>query len=138
MAKKRKTPVRSSSRQDRGEPSQGEVSWPLQPGDTQWTAEHVRKMRLNPVYGYGIVLEPFDAVAEAVMQCDQTLAGEQQRRGKPFSLDELGRRFQELFADLVQRGICTRGPDAPTVVPKETWLKAHQVMIGRIERGEPV
>ena len=116
----------------------GKRKKPESRSEGKWTAQDVADTLANPIYGYGIVLEPFEAVVDAVMKYDRLLAGEQHRRGEPLSLDELDERFQQLFADLVNNSICTRGPDAPAIVPKETWLKAHQVMIERIERDESI
>ena len=102
-----------------------------------WTAGDVRNLLTNPVYGYGIVLEPMDQVPAAMQQFEQQLAEEEAKRGFGFTLPELDERFQLLFASLVENGSFTRGPDATPTLSKETWLQAQQVAIGRLARGEP-
>jgi len=102
-----------------------------------WTARDVRTLLTNPMYGYGIVLEPADRVPAAVQQFEQQLADEQNARGFGFTLQELDERFQAFFASLVARGTFTRSADVPPIVDKETWLQAQQVAIGRLARGEP-
>ncbi len=102
------------------------------------SANDVRDILNNPVYGYGIVLEPFDVAIAQVAALNRQLADEQRERGREFSLQELDQRFQKLFERLVNEGICKRGPDAPPIVTKEEWLKAQQVAIGRLARGEPM
>jgi hypothetical protein len=108
-----------------------------QPRPREWTAHDVRDLLTNPLYGYGIVLEPADQVSAAVQQFEEQLADEQNKRGFGFTLQELDQRFQSFFTALVDSGAFTRGADAPPVVDKETWLQAQQVAIGRLARGEP-
>ncbi len=121
--KRRRMPKRTSSRAHRASPR-------------EWTARDVRTLLTNPMYGYGIVLEPADRVPAAVQQFEQQLADEQNARGVGFTLQELDERFQSFFALLVRNGSFTRGQDAPPIVDKETWLQAQQVAIGRLARGE--
>ncbi len=102
-----------------------------------WTAEQVRDMLTNPIYGYGIVLEPAGVVTAQVQRLESALAQEQKERGKPFSLEELDQRFQALFRQLVEDGSCRREPDAPPLIKREEWLQAQQVTIERLARGEP-
>ena len=124
MPKKRKPPVRSS-RRVRPRPS------------GEWTASKARDLLTNPMYGYGIVLEPVEQVPVAIQQFEEQLADEQNKRGFGFTPQELDERFQSFFASLVESGSFTRGADVPVSVPKETWLQAQQVAIGRLARGEP-
>ena len=102
-----------------------------------WTASDVRELLTNPLYGYGIVLEPMDQVSAAVQQFEQQLAAEEASRGFGFAIPELDERFQQFFAAIVETGSFTRKPDIAPMVPKETWLQAQQVAIGRLARGEP-
>lgn len=101
-----------------------------------WTTSDVRNLLTNPVHGYGIVLEPVDRVPAAVQQFEQQLATEEASRGFGFTLPELDERFQQFFAAIVETGSFTRKPDIAASVPKETWLQAQQVAIGRLARGE--
>jgi recombinase len=103
----------------------------------RWTPEHVRAMLTNPVYGYGIVLEPTEVVSKQVQQLERALAREHNERGKSFSVTELDQRFQALFRQLVEEGLCRREPDAQPLITKEEWLKAQQAAIERLARGEP-
>ncbi len=102
----------------------------------RWTASQVRDLLTNPIYGYGIALEPADRVPVEIQKFEEQLAAEQDQRGFGFTLQELDQRFQSFFASLVESGSFTRGPDAPLIVGKETWLHAQQVAIGRLARGE--
>jgi hypothetical protein len=114
-----------------------DVPWPFRPGETKWTGERVRQLLSNPVYGYGINLQPYDTIADAVTQLVHDLAERQRESHQPLSLDELDRRFQVLFADVVERGVCVRGLDMPPIISKEQWLHVQQTRIGRLARGEP-
>ena len=124
MPKKRKPPVRASR--------------PVRPRlSREWTASQVRDLLTNPTHGYGIVLEPADQVPAAMQHFGEQLADEQNKRGFGFTLQELDERFQSFFVSLVESGSFTRGTDVSPSVPKETWLQAQQVAIGRLARGEP-
>jgi hypothetical protein len=103
----------------------------------QWTAAQVRDLLTNPIYGYGIVLEPAVRVPAEIQKFEAQLADEQNKRGFGFTLQELDERFQSFITSLVESGSFTRGNDAPPIIDKETWLQAQQVAIGRLARGEP-
>ncbi len=62
-----------------------------------WTEQAVRDLLTNPVYGYGLRLEPSEVVAVHIQELEHILAKEQRERRKPFSLEELDQRFQTLF-----------------------------------------
>ncbi len=64
----------------------------------QWTTRDVRDLLTNPIYGYGIVLEPADQVPVAVQRFERQLADEQNQRGFGFTLQELDQRFQSFFS----------------------------------------
>ena len=103
----------------------------------KWTGSQVREILTNPVYGYGIVLQPAELVSAAIGQFEQALANEQSTRGFGFTLQELDQRFQSHFASLLESGSFTREKDATPIVDKETWLEAQQVAISRMAKGEP-
>jgi hypothetical protein len=125
MPKKKKTsPRRPSSR-----------SRPARP--QPWTAAQVRDVLTNPIYGYGIVLEPADRVPIEIQEFEAQLADEQNKRGFGFTLQGLDERFQSFFTSLVESGSFTRGKEAQPIIDKETWFQAQQVAIGRLARGEP-
>jgi hypothetical protein len=124
MPKKRKPPIRSSGHARLPRPK-------------QWSANQVRDLLTNPMYGYGIVLEPADQVPATVQQFERQLADEQNKRGSGFTPQELDQRFQSFFTSLVESGSFTRGNDTQPIIDKETWLHAQQVAIGRLARGEP-
>lgn len=119
---------RSSRQQEQAHQAAGDKS--------AWTPEQVRQMLASPVYGYGWVLEPANVVTHAVLLLREELAKEQRERGTAYSLDELDQRFQSLFTDLVNDGLCTRGPDTTPLVAKEMWLQAQQSVIGRLADPE--
>jgi hypothetical protein len=124
MPKKRKPPVRSSSR-----------SRPQR--TAEWTASQVHDMLTNPIHGYGIVLEPTNQLPAVMQRFEEELANEEAKRGFGYTLQELDALFQKFFTMVVEKGIFTRGADVPPTVPKETWLQAQQVAIGRLARDEP-
>lgn len=120
--KRRRTPQRASSRSRRRRA-------------TSRSSVEVRDLLTNPVYGYGIVLEPTDLVPALMRKVEENLARMQNRRGKPFTLQELDEHFQSYFAFLLDTGSCRRGKDVAPTVSKETWLRAQQVAIRRRARN---
>ena len=91
-----------------------------------WTTGDVRNFLTNPVYGYGIVLEPIDRVPAAVQQFEQQLAEEEAKRGFGFTLPELDERFQLFFASLVETGSFTRGKILFQVFQKKPGYKHNK------------
>ncbi len=96
----------------------------------------MRELLTNPTCGYGIVLEPAGLVPALMQKLEQNLARMQRRRGKAFTIEELDQQFQTYFDFLIDTGSCTRGKDVLPWIDKEKWLKAQQVAIGRLARGE--
>lgn len=72
-------------------------------------------MPLDPIYAWGIVLEPVETLIERTAGFIEQLARETTERGQEFNLNdqELERRFLAFFDQLVQEGTLTRLPDAP-------------------------
>jgi hypothetical protein len=93
-------------------------------------------MLCNPVYGYGRWLEPREVAAAHVFNRDAELAEKQKALGRTLTLDELDAEFTALLDDLVGGGLCRRMQDLPPIVPKVTWLRAHQEVIYRLMVGE--
>jgi hypothetical protein len=92
---------------------------------------------LDPIYAWGIVLEPVEALIEATGEFIEQLARETYTRGEPFSDDELEGRFLTFFDRLVKEGTLRRLPDAPPemgrrILGPRRWLRAQQIRIERL------
>lgn len=94
-------------------------------------------MPLDPVYAWGIVLEPVETLIEQTSGFIERLARETYERGAEFSLEEMEERFLAFFDQLVQAGILTRLPDAPPemgrrILGPRRWLRAQRIRINRL------
>ena len=94
-------------------------------------------MPLDPVYAWGIVLEPVEDLIQHTSQFIEQLAGETCARGGEFSLEELEERFSAFFDRLVGQGILTRLPDAPpamgvSILGPRRWLRGQRARINRL------
>lgn len=106
-------------------------------------------MPLDPVYAWGIVLEPVETLIERTSAFIEQLARETYERGEEFGLDdeELEQRFLAFFDQLVDEGTLTRLPDADPAMGRRIlgprrWLRAQRIRINRLlahwrEHGEP-
>ncbi|MBE9508044.1 MAG: hypothetical protein IMY86_08320 [Chloroflexi bacterium] len=106
-------------------------------------------MPLDPVYAWGIVLEPVETLIERTSAFIEQLARETYERGEEFDLDdeELEQRFLAFFDRLVQEGTLTRLPDADPAMGRRIlgprrWLRAQRIRINRLvahwrEHGGP-
>jgi hypothetical protein len=94
-------------------------------------------MPLDPIYAWGIVLEPVETLIEHTAAFIEQLAMETYERGEEFDDEELERRFLAFFDRLVQEGTLTRLPDAPPemgrrILGPRRWLRAQRIRINRI------
>jgi hypothetical protein len=96
-------------------------------------------MPLDPIYAWGIVLEPVETLVERTAGFIEQLARETIERGQEFDLDdeELEQRFLAFFDQLVQEGTLTRLPDAPPemgrrILGPRRWLRAQRIRIDRL------
>jgi hypothetical protein len=94
-------------------------------------------MPLDPVYAWGIVLEPVEALIELTVAFIEQLARETAERGEEFDDEELERRFLDFFDRMVAEGTLTRLPDAPPemgrrILGPRRWLCAQRIRINRI------
>lgn len=104
-------------------------------------------MPLDPIYAWGIVLEPVETLITRTAAFIEQLARETYGRGQEFDDAELERRFLAFFDQLVQEGALTRLPDAPPemgrrILGPRRWLRAQRIRINRLvahwrERGGP-
>ncbi len=109
-------------------------------------------MPLDPVYAWGILLEPVETLIQQTQRFIEQLAREGYRRGEAFEYtsqddDELERRFLDFFEGLVQEGVLVRLPDAPpekgrSILGPRRWLRAQRIRANRLiqywrERGGP-
>ncbi len=104
-------------------------------------------MPLDPIYAWGIVLEPVETLIERTSDFIEQLARETYERGEEFGDEELEQRFLAFFDRLVQEGTLTRLPDADPAMGRRIlgprrWLRAQRIRINRLvaywrEHGGP-
>jgi len=94
-------------------------------------------MPLDPIYGWGIVLEPVEVMVKETSRFVAELASETLERGHPFSDEVLERRFLDFFDRLVEEGTLRRLPDAPPemgrrILGPRRWLEAQRIRMHRL------
>ncbi len=104
-------------------------------------------MPLDPIYAWGIVLEPVETLITRTSGFIEQLARESLERGAEFEDEELERRFLAFFDQLVEEGTLTRLPDADPAMGRRIlgprrWLRAQRIRINRLvahwrEHGTP-
>lgn len=92
---------------------------------------------LDPIYAWGMVLEPVEVLIEHTSRFVEQLAREAYERGEGFSDEELEERFLTFFDRLVEEGTLTRLPDAPPEMGRQIlgprrWLRAQRIRIERL------
>jgi hypothetical protein len=92
---------------------------------------------LDPIYAWGLVLEPVETLIERTSDFIEQLARERYARGQPFGDDELEERFLRFFGRLVEEGTLRRLPDASPemgrrILGPRRWLRAQQIRIERL------
>jgi len=102
---------------------------------------------LDPIYAWGMVLEPVETLIRRTSAFVELLAREIAARGESMSDDELERRFLDFFDSLVEAGTLRRLPDAPPELGRQIlgprrWVRAQRIRIERLvqhwaEQGEP-
>lgn len=94
-------------------------------------------MPLDPIYAWGIVLEPVEVLIERTADFVVQLAEETYERGEPFSDEALEARFLAFFDHLVEEGTLERLPDAPPEMGRRIlgpgrWLEGQRIRIERL------
>lgn len=94
-------------------------------------------MPLDPVYAWGLVLEPVETLLERTSAFVVQLARETYERGQEFADEELEQRFLAFFDQLVQEGTLTRQADAAPEMGRQIlgprrWLRAQRIRISRL------
>lgn len=94
-------------------------------------------MPLDPIYAWGIVLEPVETLIRQTAGFIEQLARETYARGAEFDDEELERRFLAFFDRLVQEGTLRRLPDADPAMGRQIlgprrWLRAQRIRINRL------
>jgi hypothetical protein len=92
---------------------------------------------LDPIYAWGIVLEPVEVLIARTSDFIEELAREAYARSEGFSDEELEERFLVFFDRLVEEGTLRRLPDAPPemgrrILGPRRWLKAQRIRIERL------
>jgi hypothetical protein len=101
------------------------------------SAMEFSSLPLDPIYAWGIVLEPVETLVGRTSDFVEQLARETYARGEPYSEDELEGRFLSFFDRLVREGTLRRLPDAPPemgrrILGPRRWLRAQQIRIERL------
>lgn len=104
-------------------------------------------MPLDPIYAWGIVLEPVEVLIKRTSDFVAQLAREAYQKGEAFSDEELEARFLRFFDRLVEDGTLRRMPDAPPEMGRRIlgpgrWLEAQRIRMQRLmehwrDEGEP-
>ena len=94
-------------------------------------------MPLDPIYAWGIVLEPVETLIERTTGFIEQLARETYERGEEFDDEELERRFLAFFDQLVEEGTLIRLPDADPAMGRRIlgprrWLRAQRIRMNRL------
>jgi len=94
-------------------------------------------MPLDPIYAWGIVLEPVEVMIQCTSKFVAQLAEEQLERGEPLTDEELESRFLAFFDRLVEEGTLRRMPDAPPEMGRRIlgpgrWLRAQRIRMERL------
>ena len=93
-------------------------------------------MPLDPIYAWGIVLEPVETLINETAAYILELSRDAYERGEVPGLEELEKLFLAFFDRLVDEGVLTRLPDADpamgqSILGPRRWLRAVQARISR-------
>jgi hypothetical protein len=107
-------------------------------------------MPLDPIYAWGMVLEPVETLIERTGQFIVRLAQEALDQNRVLTQEDdeaLEKRFLAFFDQLVEEGTLTRLPDADpamgrSILGPRRWLRAQRIRINRLadhwrEHGTP-
>lgn len=94
-------------------------------------------MPLDPIYAWGIVLEPVEVLIERTSAFVVQLARERYERGEALSDEALEERFLAFFDRLVEEGALERMSDAPPEMGRRIlgpgrWLEAQRIRMERL------
>jgi hypothetical protein len=99
-------------------------------------AREFGSMPIDPIYAWGIVLEPVETLISETAGYILELSREAYQRGEIPDLEELEERFLAFFDRLVEEGALTRLPDADPAMGRKIlgprrWLRSVQARISR-------
>lgn len=100
--------------------------------DRPWAAHDAEAALNDPLYGFGLNLEPRADVVATVGAFTRALA----ERPEQWDRASLEGEYRALFARLEASGRFRRGPDAPPLVSVAQWLDAQLARIAQL-RGDP-
>jgi hypothetical protein len=98
--------------------------------DRPWSPHDVEQVLNDPVYAFGLTLEPRADLVATVGAFTRGLA----ERPVEWDLAGLEREYRALFQRLEASGRFRRGPDAPPLVAVEDWLRAQLARIEALRR----
>ena len=125
---------------DSGSPGKGSTADShsyLTPEMGELSMMELSSMPLDPIYAWGIVLEPVEVLVEETSRFVADLARQTWERGESFSDEELEHRFLAFFDRLVEAGTLRRLPDAPPemgrrILGPRRYLEAQRIRIRRL------
>ncbi|TET49140.1 MAG: hypothetical protein E3J64_10100 [Anaerolineales bacterium] len=102
----------------------------------QAAAGEFGSMPLDPIYAWGIVLEPVETLINETTAYILELSREAYDKAEEFDLEALETRFLAFFDRLVEEGTLRRLPDADPAMGRRIlgprrWLRAVQLRINR-------
>lgn len=92
---------------------------------------------LDPIYAWGMVLEPVELLIERTADFVEQLAREEYEGGAAASHEELEERFLGFFHRLVEEGTLRRLPDAPPemgrrILGPRRWVRSQRIRMDRL------
>jgi len=99
--------------------------------DRPWNDHDVEAVVNDPVYAFGLNLEPRADLVATVSAFTRGLA----ERPEQWDLGRLEHEYRALFARLEASGRFRRGPDTPPVIAVEEWLTAQLARIDSLRDG---
>ncbi len=92
---------------------------------------------LDPIYAWGMVLEPVELLIQRTADFVEQLAREEYQGGTALSHQELEERFLDFFDRLVEEGTLRQLPDAPPemgrgILGPRRWIRSQRIRIDRL------
>lgn len=92
---------------------------------------------LDPIYAWGMVLEPVELLIQRTADFVEELAREEYEEGAALSDEELEERFLDFFHRLVEEGTLRRLPDAPPemgprILGPRRWIRSQRIRMDRL------
>jgi hypothetical protein len=99
--------------------------------DRPWNRHDVERLLNDPVYAFGMSLEPRADLTATVAAFTRSLA----ERPEEWNLARLEAEYRGLLARLEASGRFQRGPDVPPLISVPEWLQAQLARIEELRAG---